>query len=504
MVMTRIFPAGAVVAFCLCATLIGCDAARRPAEPVMTLTPAPTKPTTPDPPVADPVPASDPLGAFVERPDAAYGYEVVERRPLDMADAYRIRLTSQVWDGRPWTHAVTLIIPHQRRSDGGGVLLITGGINPSPGEEDAADLTGSNMPDRELAVLGVMAASLGRPTVVLEQVPNQPLLGGLYEDEIIARTFAGYLRDPEQPAESLLLFPMVKAAARAMDAARAVAGDEAGVTLDRFVVTGSSKRGWTTWLIAAVDPRVVGIMPRVIDLLNLQAQVAHQWKSYGRFSHMLDEYVAEGVVKQMTSPRGRALTALVDPFAYRDRLQGVPKLVILGANDPYWVADSSSLYFGDLPGPKYLCIVPNVGHSFQQEVLGTMAAFVERCLSSQASRGEPLPIVAWSRQGGAVTVRWEAGAGGYGEGFETRATAWRAVSGTRDFRGSRWVAEHLGPLGRGETLRVEVSHDEGRREGQWEAMFVEVTFTPPGSAMVPLMLTTEVVVTPEEFPFRTQ
>ena len=41
-----------------------------------------------------------------------------------------------------------------------------------------------------------------------------------------------------------------------------------GTSIDRFAVAGASKRGWTTWTVGAVDPRVAMISPIVMDELN--------------------------------------------------------------------------------------------------------------------------------------------------------------------------------------------------------------------------------------------
>ena len=40
--------------------------------------------------------------------------------------------------------------------------------------------------------------------------------------------------------------------------------------VDQFFVAGGSKRGWTTWTTAVVDPRVVAIVPMVIAFLIIQ------------------------------------------------------------------------------------------------------------------------------------------------------------------------------------------------------------------------------------------
>lgn len=39
--------------------------------------------------------------------------------------------------------------------------------------------------------------------------------------------------------------------------------------IDKFLVAGASKRGWTTWLTPAVDERIVAIVPIVMPMLNM-------------------------------------------------------------------------------------------------------------------------------------------------------------------------------------------------------------------------------------------
>jgi PhoPQ-activated pathogenicity-related protein len=66
-----------------------------------------------------------------------------------------------------------------------------------------------------------------------------------------------YLRDTSRP-DWLVRFPMVKASLRAMDAMTefvAQVHPELGCQLDYYIVSGASKRGWTTWDVGAVDPK---------------------------------------------------------------------------------------------------------------------------------------------------------------------------------------------------------------------------------------------------------
>ena len=49
------------------------------------------------------------------------------------------------------------------------------------------------------------------------------------------------------------LFPMVKAAIRGLDTIEDYVSSQFNFNLSGFIVSGGSKRGWTTWLTCAVD-----------------------------------------------------------------------------------------------------------------------------------------------------------------------------------------------------------------------------------------------------------
>src|SRR5262249_27758241 len=147
------------------------------------------------------------------------------------------------------------------------------------------------------------------------------------EDQIIAYSFAQYLNtgDPNWPA----LLPMVKSAVRAMDTTQMFLATPAGGSheIDNFIVTGGSKRGWTTWVTPAVDSRVVAIVPFVFDFLNQAEQVPNLKDSYvgvttdtvGGFPGAVKDYTNNGIFASFGTPQGIALTQIVDPFNYIDR-----------------------------------------------------------------------------------------------------------------------------------------------------------------------------------------
>jgi len=140
-----------------------------------------------------------------------------------------------------------------------------------------------------------MAVSTHSVTAELRQIPNQPLVFAgdgkeRTEDAIVAYTWDKFLRggDDNWP----LRLPMTKATVRAMDTITAFSKspEGGGVTVDKFVVAGGSKRGWTTWTTAAVDQRVIAIAPLVIDLLNVEKSFDHHYSVYGFWASAIQDY----------------------------------------------------------------------------------------------------------------------------------------------------------------------------------------------------------------------
>ncbi|MGQ9513693.1 MAG: PhoPQ-activated protein PqaA family protein [Thermoproteota archaeon] len=265
---------------------------------------------------------------------------------------------------------------------------------------------------------------------ILHDIPNQSLFDNLYEDALMAYSFAMYLKTKE--FDWPLLFPMVKSVVKAMDVLESFLKGAIDLTIKSFIVTGASKRGWTTWLTSAVDWRVSGIAPMVYDNLNLPAQMKHQIECYGAYSEQISDYTKLGLQEKLDSKNGKTLVEAIDPYSYRDKLR-IPKLIVNGTNDRFWTVDSLNLYFDDLLGQKYVLYVPNSGHALEdrRRVINSLAAF-----SLSVSERLPMPDIRtkYSESSGIVVEMSEK---------PLYVDLWIATSSDMDFRDSRWISEPI-------------------------------------------------------------
>ena len=147
---------------------------------------------------------------------------------------------------------------------------------------------------------------------------------------------------------------MVKATQRAMDTVQVFMRDQK-LKINRYVLSGLSKRGWTVWLTAAMDGRVTAIAPMVIDALNLQAGMDHHFKSYGRWAPAVKVY--ENILPELHSKGVSQLMQIVDPINYLQLLK-LPKYIVTASNDDYFLPDANQYYLDDLKGDKWLTSSP--------------------------------------------------------------------------------------------------------------------------------------------------
>jgi PhoPQ-activated pathogenicity-related protein len=363
-------------------------------------------------------PARADLAEYVKKPDPAFSWKLAEKSDVGGGRVYDIELVSQKWHGIVWDHHLVVYLAAGVKPGKTMVLMNTGGV-PNDGSR----------------LLGLeMGRQCGAPVAILFGIPKQPLFDGKKEDALIVETFVRYLDGGDESWP--LLFPMVKSVVRAMDALQAFAKEEWKVPVADFLVTGASKRGWTTWLTAATgDPRVKAIAPMVIDVLNMVEQMKNQQRSFGRPSDMVHDYVERGLVPPPDTERARRLWRMIDPYNYRDQLT-LPKLMILGNNDPYWTTDALNLYWDGLKGDKWVAYVPNAGHNLRQNdelvparAIAALAGFTRHVIA-----GNPMPKLAWKHDddGGRLRLTVEASPPPKG------ARLWVAEAPTRDFRKARW------------------------------------------------------------------
>jgi PhoPQ-activated pathogenicity-related protein len=424
------------------------------------------------------------LDKYVAKPDPNYSYKVVNTLRGDGATAYVLEMVSQKWlteqevDRPIWKHWVTIIKPDEVSSKT-GLLFITGGGNDRPAPQQ---------PDQNL-----MRVATGTKSVVTElrMVPNQPLVfagetKGRSEDSLIAYTWDKYLRtgDEKWPAR----LPMTKSAVRAMDTVTAFcASEEAGkTTVDKFVVAGASKRGWTTWTTGAVDKRVVAIVPIVIDMLNVVPSFKHHFDAYGFWAPAVGDYEHAGIMDWQDTPQYAALMKIEEPFEYRDRLT-MPKLLINSAGDQFFLPDSSQFYWKDLPGPKYIRYVPNSDHSLKNtDALASLLSFHDAII-----HGKALPSFTWDLpEPGVIRIETKTKPG--------KVKLWRAVNpNARDFRlesiGPAYVEQELQPESDGKYVAKVEKPEKGFAAG-----FVELTFD---NQPAPFKFTSGVTVIPNTLPF---
>lgn len=391
------------------------------------------------------------LDDYIARPEADFKWNIAKKS----GDVTFIDLDSQRWQNEVWHHQLIVIPPKKNLYPDTAILLI-----------DFGDKTSM------LPLLQQAANLLGATLVSLDGMPAQPRWN-LREDALIAYTFKQWYEGGDDTWP--LLLPMTKSAVKAMDAVQ-----QFDTNITNFVTLGGSKRGWTTWLTAAVDRRVSGIVPIVFNMLNFTEQLPHQKESFGDYSEMIRAYVAIDMPKAVRTPRGKLLEQIVDPWSYRERII-IPKLIVNSTNDPYFALDAERYYRDGLRGSTSFYNGPNAGHGANmpvQAILGSVIGWFHWLQSEQNfPRVDLLPTK--STFSFNLQTLPEA----------KSAVLWVAHSATSDFRTAKWNSINMQREGDYWTAEIAPAPADAR----YTSIFGEAQYAAPNSAF-PMKLSSQIMM----------
>jgi PhoPQ-activated pathogenicity-related protein len=397
------------------------------------------------------------LTSYLNNRDKTYGWEVREKIAAEACEFAIIKLTSQEWRGIKWVHQLTVITPEEVNTDG-ALLFITGGSNRE------GEPKWKGIEDELLRTMAAVSKKNNAVVAIISQVPNQPLFDDLTEDALISYTLHNFRSDRDFTWP--VLFPMTKSAVRAMDAVQEFERKEKGREIRSFVVSGASKRGWTTWLTGSQDRRVSAIIPMVIDVLNMPVNIDYQKKVWGDYSTEIEDYVKLGLAQDLSSPEGRELATMIDPWSYRHALS-MPKLIMMGTNDEYWPADAVKNYFYDIPGKNFIHYEPNVGHDIGDGpgAIKALSAFFNTVAYGRAHDNCDWEVESDENET-RLTVKASAGL--------LDATLWKCDSPDQDFRNDKYYASDI-QYSDPTIFNVVISHPETG----FRAFYVELTYPDP-------------------------
>lgn len=375
-----------------------------------------------------PVTPATALQRYLDNGDDQFAWEEVSAyKTADSVRAFDLKMTSQQWRQFTWTHQLTVLVPSKVEHDV-SLLFITGGSvkdgQPNYKSHDD-DLTRQ---------LGRIAEKNKAIVAIVRQTPNQPLYDSLVEDQLISYTLHNFKNDGDFTWP--LLFPMVKTAVKAMDAVQEYSRKELKQKIGKFVVSGASKRGWTTWLTGASDPRVTAIAPMVIDVLNMPVSLDYQVHVWHDYSIQIEDYVKLGIPQTVHTEGGDAISEMVDPYSYRKNLT-MPKMIFIGTIDEYWPVDAIKNYLDSIPGQNFIQYVPNAGHDLgdKKQAFQALSSFFANTIATKT-----YPKCAWKMKDNSGDISLTAYAS---EDLLLEAELWSATSTDRDFRDEQWEKKVL-------------------------------------------------------------
>lgn len=340
---------------------------------------------------------------------SAFQWKINSKTPKGETVVYDIDMTSQVWQTAKLTNKVQVIAPKKILVKDAAALFVTSGLDGFDAIVKMAEDTGV-----VIAVVGNL-----EPTLF-----GQQKLGGYCRDQYI------------KTGDPLWLFSVKQTASliRGMDVVEAMSPKEFGSQIKRFIVTGHSRFGAASWHVAAMDTRVVGLMPIGSDMfMNMPAQP--------KMKAMLDAAGGE---------RERQAILLGDPYTFRHRIKA-SILIVSGTNDEHCEPESVSRYWDGLDQSKSQLYMDNQDHG--KEPANPKNIRATRAFISTIAAGKQMPKIDCTvkEEGGKMKLRVTA------DHAVKKATLWSVPNAATNPNHLKWEELAMASADGGKTFTGEIA-----------------------------------------------
>lgn len=205
--------------------------------------------------------------------------------------------------------------------------------------------------------------------------------------------------------------PMVKGTFQCMKAAQEFIKErDLGDLEDGWVVSGASKRGWTSFMVGSTEQslvKIAGIVPLVPIVPDMVKEAHVQWQSYNGFSFAFSDYANAGIIGQLDGDLNHQLMEMIDPIYFNERLDKIPKLVGLSSDDEFMQFDWTGIYWDKLGGEKHLMITKNAEHAMFTNlgpIGSTINTFMRSIGAKHTAKDRPKFDYTFDEETGEITV----------------------------------------------------------------------------------------------------
>jgi len=203
------------------------------------------------------------------------------------------------------------------------------------------------------------------------------------------------------------------------------------------------------------------------------------------------------------------MTAIIDPYSYRDRLT-MPKLVVDSTGDEFFMPDDNYFWWNNMEGELHLLMVHNAEHSLitgLPEVVQGISSFAAGILSQV-----PRPSMNWTmtadEKSGSITVYTSEPPTKvyvrHADTLDGKRRDWRLITGQKPCPTITIDGACLHPVIWHESDPVQMNpttytYSMDAVPNRWRAFLLEVEFR--GDGVFPFVFTTQINIIPNVYPF---